>query len=133
MKSKPPLAIILLFTVTVIIPFILVFIKQDFSFVSLINCFKDFSIPAWILLFSISWLWFRLQVLKYSNYEFLAKEDNTPKNSILTALERERKLKLNNGLRKLNNANASVKSLEIVIAIGGIIAGLIGIASYFIC
>lgn len=128
MKNKPPITILILFTLTIIIPIVLFFVKKDFS---VINFLKEFSIPAWMLLFSVSWLFFRLQIKKYSHFEKLAEKEGYSNNAILAVAERERRLLILDGLKKLNNAQNSVKSLEIVIAIGAIIAGIIGIIAYF--
>lgn len=78
---------------------------------------------------SAGWLIFRYDIAK-KHFEKLAKV-SPPANAILSVAEREKRIEILCGLKKLTNATTSIKSMEIVIAIAGILAGLIGILAYF--
>ena len=130
MKNKPPLLVLILFLATFIWPIGLILFKTDFHFINLLTYLKEFSIPVWILLFSIAWLIFRYDIAKNKHFEKLA-EASPPANNILKVAEREKRIEILKGLKKLNNANRSIKSMEIIIALGGILAGLVGVLSYW--
>lgn len=129
MKSPIPFLVIGFILATIFVPVALEFSICHFRF---LNCLKEFTIPAWVLLFSSSWLYHRTIISnnrhKHKYYEKIVKE----KDSILSVAELKEYNRLEHETSvKLMRSESSIKSLEVVGLIAGILAGIIGMAVYF--
>lgn len=125
--------LITLYFITLIVPILFLANKPSFTIFSFFDYIKDFSITVWVLLFSYSWLHYKIIIRKNEHLRLLLNQpiaenqDNVVRKEII-----ERRKRHEPAIIELNNAELAIKNIEIAIAVVGIIAGVIGIIS-FVC
>ena len=123
--------LITIYITTLLVPIIFL-IKSSITFCCYLEIIKDFSLPLWILLFSCSWLYYKIIINRNIHLRISIKQPNTINqvNLIIEATQARNKI-IESKIAKLDNAEMAIKNLEIVIAVVGIITGVIGLVSFF--
>ena len=124
--------LIAIYIITLLVPIIL-FFKSSITFCYFLEYIKDFSLPLWVLLFSCSWLYYKLIINKNVHLRILINQPiaENQANAIVEAIQARNKL-IESKITKLDNAEIAIKNIEIAIAVVGIITGVIGLV-FFVC
>ncbi len=132
-KNNIVLYLVLIYVVTLFIPIILFITKPTFTICSFIDYIKDFSFTVWALLFSCSWLHYK-KIIKDNEHLRIVINQRIEQNAekVLVEALAKRNKELETRIAKLNNAEMSIKSLEIALAVVGILVGAFGLVSFFI-
>lgn len=123
--------LVVIYFITLIIPILLFITKPAFTISSLFDYLKDFSFTLWVLLFSCSWLYYKLIVKDNEHLRYIVNQpipDN--ESGVVIDAIKQRNKDLEPRITKLENAELAIKNLELAIAVVGIIAGLIGVLSF---
>ena len=130
MKLIPTLVLTFMI-LTIFLPIVIEICQKD-KFEYLL-CLKEFTVPCWIIVFSLSWLYHRIVINKNEDkYEYYKNVLENKKSDLNFQQVKEYSELESKYSTKLNHSIISMEKLEQVIAGGGIFAGAIGIVVYFL-